>query len=696
MLDRPHPPCYTEDPHEVIRSMYQTLVRHPQFKAQYGAAVGLLVLAMLSLALAYQSRRPVTLEMSSASEQAYLARGFYRPEEAFGVTYRWTDGNAQIHLPGLGSGASLRLRVNLHEFRPPPLAPDPVTISINGRRAARFTPGVELAAYDFDLPAGLIDWRGDATIGLKSDTFIPQQALASGSTDERSLGLFVDRVQFEYGPGLIIPPLIVWVLLAITIVLAFGFCQVVHPNVRLGLGASLALLAGEVIGVVMARPWIAHNSPWIALTAFSLYLIALRLKSSRRPARGEQPPAAGLPESAAHDVQPAAGPPQKREIPRRETLSILALFVVWRIVLMMIPVVGADVEAVGECCPQVDPTPLTSVWQAAFERWYRWDALWYGSIAQNGYQYAGAREASNVAFFPFFPLVNGLVSRLSGLPVAASGPLVSTLLALGACMLLYRLMRQETDDADAATRTATYLLAFPGAFYLTIGYAEALYLLCSLTAIYCARHGRWALSGGAAFLAGLTRLHGVLLIVPLAYEYGRQREFSLRNVRADLVGVLGAPLGVLTFMGYLGLRFNQPMAYFQVQGLFFNRKMAPGAFPAFPGATLVNYLQGFVNNPPSTEGVIEIGVLILFLILTLEAWIRLPRVYGVYMLTLALFTLSSGDLNGMPRYITPVFPIFMTLGLMTKRPWAERAILIGSLSVQAILALMFTNGYWIA
>ena len=676
--------------------MHQTLVRSPQFKAQYWTALCLLALAMLTLALAYQSRRPVTLEMSSASEQVYLASGFYRPEEAFGVTYRWTDGNAQIHLPGLGSGAPIRLRVNLHEFRPPPLSPNPVTISINGRKVARFTPGAELAAYDFDLPAGLVDPRGDATIGLKSDTFIPKQALASGSTDERSLGLFVDRVQLEYGPGLIIPPLIVWVLLTISIVLAYGFCQVICLDARLGLGAGLVLLAGEVIGVITARPWVAHNSPWLAATVLSIYLIALRLKSSQRPARSGWSPAAGLPQPAPHDFRSATCPPQKQEIPKFEILSILAMFVAWRIALMMVPVVGADMEAVAECCPQVDPTPLTSVWQATFERWYRWDAIWYGSIAQNGYQYAGTREPSNVAFFPLFPLVNGLVSRLFGLPVAASGPLVSTLLTLGACLLLYRLMRRETDDPDAAARTAMYLLAFPGAFYLTIGYAEALYLMCGLAAIYWARRGRWAISGGAAFLAGLTRLHGVLLIVPLGYEYWRQREFSLRNIRADIVGVLGAPLGVMTFMGYLGLRFSQPMAYFQVQGLFFNRKMAPGAFPAFPGTTLVNYLQGFLNNPPSTESVIEIGVLILFLILTLEAWVRLPRVYGVYMLTLALFTLSSGDLNGMPRYITPVFPMFMALGLMAKRPWADRAILIGLLSVQAVLALMFTNGYWIA
>ena len=656
--------------------------------------LGLLLITLIALALAYQTRAPIVLEMSSADQDIYLARGFYRPEEAFGVTYRWTDGDAQIHLPGLGSGVLLHLRISLHEFRPSPLSPGLVTILLNGRKAARFTPAMDLAAYDLDLPTGPVDWRGDATLGLKSDTFVPKQAM--GTNDERALGLFVDQVWIGYGAGIIVPPLVVWALLTLGVMSAYGFCRVIGCGTRLGLSIGLFLLAAEVVGVVIARPWTAHNSVWLALSMLSLCLIALRLKSGQRSVVSDPSSATGQPQAAIRIPKHLHLRCASAQVQVSEILFLVAVFIVWRIALMMVPVVGADIEPVAECCPQIDPTPLTSVWQAAFERWYRWDALWYGSIAQNGYQYAGTREPSNVAFFPLFPLVNGLVSRLTALPVATSGPLVSTLLTLGSCLLLYRLMRRETNDPEAAARTAVYLLVFPGAFYLTLGYAEALYLLCGLAAFYWAREGRWGRAGGAAFLAGLTRLHGALLILPLAYEYGRQRGFSLRNIRADVAGVLGAPLGVLTFMGYLGLRFSQPMAYFQVQGLFFNRKMAPGAFPAFPGATLANYLQGFVNQPPSTESVIEIGILILFLILTLEAWVRLPRVFGVYMLTLALFTLTSGDLNGMPRYITPVFPMFMALGLMGRQTWADRAILIGLLSVQAVLALLFTNGYWIA
>jgi hypothetical protein len=140
----------------------------------------------------------------------FLTRGFYPNEETFGVTYRWTSGEAQTTLPGVGGGVPLKLHLQLHEFRPAPLSPDPVAISLNGREVASFAPTNDLAAYDFDLPAS--DLRGDAVIDLRSDTFRPKDNLPT-SADERDLGLFVDQIKLDYGAGLIVPPLIVYALL---------------------------------------------------------------------------------------------------------------------------------------------------------------------------------------------------------------------------------------------------------------------------------------------------------------------------------------------------------------------------------------------------------------------------------------------------------------------------------------------------
>ncbi|HLF25148.1 MAG TPA: mannosyltransferase family protein [Anaerolineae bacterium] len=640
------------------------MIRSPSFR--------LFALAALALLVAYQFRAPIQLEMASADEEVYLRQGFYPPEVTAGVTHRWTSGAAQIYLPGLGGGAPLQLRLSLQPFRPAPVSPSPVTIRLNGRDVARFTPSGDLAAYTFELPP--LDLRGAALIDLQSDAFVPSQTM--DSTDERALGLFVDRVEVGYGPGVILPPLIVWALLILSVLAAYAFGRIIGWNIRLAWGAALLVLIGAGIGVVFARTWTAHNSPWLAGTWVGVWFVAWRLKRAQRVDNSQFP----IPNS---------------QFLRSAFTFILPVFLAWRVALVLIPIVGSSIVGVRECCPPVEPEPVASLAQAAFGHWYRWDAIWYGSIARDGYEYFGEREASNVAFFPLFPLVDGLIQRLTGLPVEVAGPLVSTALAFAACLVLYRLVLRETDNTEVASRAVAYWLAFPAAYYLAIGYSEALYALCVLAAFWWAREGRWGWCGVAAFLAALARLHGALLIVPLGYEYLRQRGFRIRDLRADAATLLAAPLGVLTFMGYLGLRFGQPLAYFEIQALFFKGIRAE-AFPTFPGATLARYLHGALTNPPSTEGVIVVGAMILLLILTLEAWARLPRVYGVYMLSVALFSLLSGDLISMPRFVVPMFPGFIALAQVGHHPWADRAILLVSALLQGVLVLLFTNGYWIA
>ena len=634
------------------------------------------LIAAVVLLAAYQVRAPLTLDMASDAEEIYLTRGFYPPEETFNVTFRWTSGDAQIVLPGVGEHVPLKLNLALHEFRPSPLEPRPVLVLLNGSTVISFTPDVILQSYTFDLPP-TTDLRGEAVIDLSSDTFTPKETVPN-STDERALGLFVDQIQLEYGAGVIVPPLIVWALLIASVVGAYGLSRSIGWSGRVSMLMGGVMLIVVSAGVIAYRTFTAHNAPWLAGTIIVTWLVVLRLKD-----------AGSKRQAATADVAPSA-------VPRSALAFIIALVLVWRIVLVCVPIFGSDVEGTRECCPEVQPKPIESWNDAAFTTWYRWDAIWYGSIARDGYQYAGDREASNVAFFPGFPLLNGAISHVTGLPVEVSGPLVSTLLTLIACWLLYQLTLHETNDDDTAKRSIVYLLAFPAAYYLALGFSEALYTVAVLGAFTLAREGKWWGSGLVAFIAGLTRLHGALLIVPLGYEYLRQQHWQWRSIfKPRAVGTLGAPLGVLAFFGYLGVQFGHPLAYFDVQTLFFKGIRAE-AFPTFPGTTLANSIYGLFNNVPSTESIAVVSALFLLLILTVEVWARLARVYGVYMLTVVLFSLTSGDLISLPRFVVPMFPGFMALGLIGRRPWLDRLILIVCLILQGVLALMFTKGYWIA
>jgi hypothetical protein len=642
----------------------------------------LLIISASALAIAYQFRAPVVLEMASPAEELYLTRGFYPVEETAGVTFRWTSGDAQIRLPGVGGGIPLKLHLQLHELRPAPLTPQPVAISLNGNPITFFTPTNDLAAYDFDLPAS--DLRGDAVIDLRSATFTPKDTLRN-STDERALGLFVDQIKLEYGAGLIVPPLIVYTLLIASVLALYGLSKTIGLSARVSFVIAVILLIAEVGGVIAFRLFTAHNAPWLAATIIGAYLIALRLKHNQQQTT---PDHSLLVTHYSSSITP------------HSLAVIIAIVLAWRIVLVLIPIFGEAVEGTRECCPEVLPKPIASWQDAAFGTWHRWDALWYSSIAQDGYHYHGEREATNVGFFPLFPLVNGVILRLTGLPVETSGAIVSTVTTLLACIVLYKLTIGETDDPSTAQRTVLYLIAFPAAYYLAIGYSEALYLLCVLGAFYFVRQGKWWWCGALAFLAGLARLHGALLIVPLGYEYLRQKQWKWRAIlQPAIITVFAAPLGMLAFNLYLNVQFGKPAdyfsPYFQIQTLFFKGIRAE-AFPTFPGTTLANYLFGFLNGVPSTESVAVMAATIFLLIMTVEVWARLPRVYGVYMLTVLLFQLVSGDLISMPRFVVPMFPAFIALAQIGKREWADRLILIPSLMLQGALALMFTKGYWIA
>jgi hypothetical protein len=191
----------------------------------------------------------------------------------------------------VGGGVPLKLHLQLHEFRPAPLKPNPVTIALNGSERATFTPSADLAAYDFDLPA--TDLRGDAVIDLRSDTFRPKDTLPD-STDERDLGLFVDQIQLGYGTGLIVPPLLVYTLLIASVISAYGLSRTMGLSTRVSFSIGVALVIAEAVGVIGFRLWIAHNSPWIAATVFGAWLIALRLT------RGRMHPQEGVPLDAGY------------------------------------------------------------------------------------------------------------------------------------------------------------------------------------------------------------------------------------------------------------------------------------------------------------------------------------------------------------------------------------------------------------
>jgi len=259
--------------------------------------------------------------------------------------------------------------------------------------------------------------------------------------------------------------------------------------------------------------------------------------------------------------------------------------------------------------------PLGGVGEIATAPLARWDAVWYLSIANYGYESA---DSPRHAFFPLYPLLARGVGELGGGGEGATllGAYAVALAAfLAALVLLYRLTALELGRR-AAWPALLLLCTFPASLYFGAPYAESVFLLCSVGAFYAARTGSWAWAGVAAAGASATRSAGVLLLAPLVvlYLYGPRADAAatvrgssspgtraappdswLRRVRprfrlrADFLWLALAPAGLVAYAAYLGFAYGDPLSFSHVQE-FWNRSFAgplvgvwDGAVAAFDG-----------------------------------------------------------------------------------------------------------------
>lgn len=145
----------------------------------------------------------------------------------------------------------------------------------------------------------------------------------------------------------------------------------------------------------------------------------------------------------------------------------------------------------------------------------RWDAGHYIQLVEQGY--AGYMEDGQHLFLVFFPAYVWVVRlvRLLVPDTAAAGMLVSTLCYAWGCCWVYRLAAARFGGRVAAD-AVRLLSLYPFSFFFGTVMTEGLFLLTSSAACCCAIQHRWLPYAVWGFLAALTRMVGVLVILPAA------------------------------------------------------------------------------------------------------------------------------------------------------------------------------------
>lgn len=361
------------------------------------------------------------------------------------------------------------------------------------------------------------------------------------------------------------------------------------------------------------------------------------------------------------DGQPAASTAAWR--------AILAPYAASRLAILLVGVLALTFGDLRQRPWQVSSSPWLDLWA-------RWDSGYYLDIASNGYSYIPG-EASNVAFFPLYPLLLRLftLNGESWLALTIAGALLSHTFTFLAFLFLYRLVC--LDEKQVVARRTVWLVAFfPASLFYSAVYSEALFAALTIAAFYWARRKRWLAAAVAGSFSGLARSIGFLLLLPLLIQWLQQRPRRWRQVW--LLALV--PAGLLLFIIFLQIEFGNPLLFVEAHRDWGRDVAASG---------LRERLQYLIFQADLWQRLADNLADILFAATGLGLlFISLRRlrpsyvVYTAYVLGIPLATLQ---VYSTPRFLLVAFPLF----ILAARYLENRRLFLAILTLSALLLAYF-------
>ena len=351
------------------------------------------------------------------------------------------------------------------------------------------------------------------------------------------------------------------------------------------------------------------------------------------------------------------------------------------------------------------PDPLTALGRA----WDHWDAQHYLYLATRGYGATG--DARNlIAFFPLYPALISAVAA-TGLPARSAALLISNIAGVVAAILLYEIAaapgveraaalaapgveraavspRQELRE-HAAFRAAAFFVVFPTAYFLLVGYTEALFCALAFGAVFATRRQRWLFAGLLGGLAAASRFTGLALLPFLLIEL-----FDARHTRRAVGQAILAPmlvvLGFLTYLATNLLVLGDAFAFISVQRQHWSHSLAA------PWVGFADAIRGISWRVPweklTVGGGEAIGGVAAYAA-TILSWLRLRPSDAAYATVLTVMATFLPFWLSIPRYLLGMYPLFLLVGRISQR-WVYLAMVSASFVSLLVFSLAFGRGYW--
>lgn len=208
-----------------------------------------------------------------------------------------------------------------------------------------------------------------------------------------------------------------------------------------------------------------------------------------------------------------------------------------------------------------------------------WDGPNYLTVARDLYEIRPDNPLLAYVYNPRFfasylPLYPLCVRALAWVGYERALLLVSILAATGAVLLFYRLARDVWKLKNPAFLALVFLFLPPRwVLYRSTGATESLYIAAGLLSIWYFEKGKIGRASGAAALAALTRISGLMFAPAYALLLLRKKRHGA------LPWLLLIPAGLFAYFVFCSARFGDFFAYFAPHGEKLARMMPFGFLP---------------------------------------------------------------------------------------------------------------------
>lgn len=379
---------------------------------------------------------------------------------------------------------------------------------------------------------------------------------------------------------------------------------------------------------------------------------------------------------------------------------ILPIFLIWKLIDVITSLVAPTIIPYLGNFSYADTMSIYGL-PDFIRSWSNFDGIFYIRIAMTNYsQY-------EQAFFPLYPLLIRFFTPLFANNPIFTGLIITNTAFLLALIVLHKYLKLLDYSQSYVKWFIAFLVAYPLSFYFGVMYTESIFLLLLLSCLYFLHKRNFIMVFIGGYLAGLTRINGIFLLIPIAFyliERVRKIEVDkLKAITSHIAVMFGPILGLATYCYYLWKTTGDPFYFFSAQEYFGAQRSTQ--LILFP-QVVYRYIKIFMTADYNFQYFVAILEFVFFVAVFCILLIDLYRLvrnkqYNILRIGLNIFSFANlllptftGTFTSIPRYSLLSISIFFLFSELKSRV-LKISLLLLFVVLHIVLLAFFIQGYYI-